>query len=79
MPQSMIHYQDYDELVSMLKKSDQNFDMELIDKAYHLALEAHGDQRYTHSRVSTNDEGVALGQLMALEAEYVSGGTAQDS
>lgn len=45
MPQSMIHYQDYDELVSMLKKSDQNFDMELIDKAYHLALEAHGDQR----------------------------------
>ena len=45
MPQSMIHYQDYDELVSMLKKSDQNFDMALIDKAYRLALQAHGDQR----------------------------------
>ena len=29
--------------------------------------------------VDLGDEGVALGQLMALEAEYVSGGTAEDS
>ena len=43
------------------------------------ALRACGLEVYTHSRVSTNDEGVALGQLMALEAEYVSGGTAEDS
>ena len=35
-----------------------------------------GFEVYTHSRVSANDEGVALGQLMILEAEYVSGGTA---
>lgn len=43
------------------------------------ALRACGLEVYTHSRVSTNDEGVALGQLMALEAEYVSCGTAEDS
>ncbi|MGN1112397.1 MAG: HD domain-containing protein, partial [Acutalibacteraceae bacterium] len=29
----------------MLKKSENSFDMELIDKAYQLALKAHGDQR----------------------------------
>lgn len=45
MPESTVHYQDYEELVQMLKKSDQTFDLELIDKAYRLALEAHGDQR----------------------------------
>ena len=39
-------------------------------------LRAEGFEVYTHSRVSANDEGVALGQLMILEAEYVSGGTA---
>ena len=38
-----------------------------------------GFEVFTHSRVSANDEGVALGQLMILEAEYVSGGTAENS
>ena len=42
-------------------------------------LRAEGFEVYTHSRVSANDEGVALGQLMILEAKYVSGGTAEDS
>lgn len=45
MPEGTIHYQDYEQLVELLKKSDNNFDMELIDKAYHYALDAHGDQR----------------------------------
>ena len=40
------------------------------------ALRAAGLEVYTHSRVSPNDEGIALGQLMILEAKYVSGGTA---
>lgn len=40
------------------------------------ALRAAGLEVYTHSRVSPNDEGIALGQLMILEASYVSGGTA---
>ncbi|MDP4120619.1 MAG: bifunctional (p)ppGpp synthetase/guanosine-3',5'-bis(diphosphate) 3'-pyrophosphohydrolase [Bacillota bacterium] len=39
------HYQDYEELVSMLQKSEHSYNFELIDKAYKLALEAHGDQR----------------------------------
>lgn len=42
-------------------------------------LRAEGFEVYTHSRVSANDEGVTLGQLMILEAKYVSGGTAEDS
>lgn len=45
MPERVIHYQDYEELVEMLKKSGNSFDMELIDKAYNYALKAHGDQR----------------------------------
>lgn len=45
MPEGVIHYQDYEELVEMLKKSENSFDMELIDKAYQYALKAHGDQR----------------------------------
>ena len=40
------------------------------------ALRAAGLEVYTHSRVSPNDEGIALGQLMILEASYVSSGTA---
>ena len=35
------------------------------------ALKAAGLEVYTHSRVSPNDEGVALGQLMILEASRV--------
>lgn len=45
MPERIIHYQDYEELVEMLKKSGNSFDMELIDKAYNYALVAHGNQR----------------------------------
>lgn len=45
MPEGTIHYQDYEQLVEMMSKSETSFDMELIDKAYHYALEAHGDQR----------------------------------
>ena len=42
-------------------------------------LRAQGLEVYTHSRVSANDEGISLGQLMILEANYVLGGTAEDS
>lgn len=42
-------------------------------------LRALGLEVYTHSRVSTNDEGISLGQLMILEASHVSGGTAENS
>ena len=42
-------------------------------------LRAAGLEVYTHSRVSANDEGLSLGQLMILEANYVLGGTAEDS
>ena len=45
MPENTLHYQDYVTLVEMLKKSDQTFDMELIDKAYRFAEKAHGSQR----------------------------------
>lgn len=40
------------------------------------ALRARGFDVYVHSRVSCNDEGISLGQLMIAEARYVSGGTA---
>ena len=39
-------------------------------------LRSAGFEVYTHSRVSTNDEGLSLGQLMILEEKYVSGFTA---
>lgn len=47
------------------------------------ALESAGFTVYTHSRVSCNDEGISLGQLMIAqnqgdENENVPGGTAQD-
>ncbi|MCR5636924.1 MAG: bifunctional (p)ppGpp synthetase/guanosine-3',5'-bis(diphosphate) 3'-pyrophosphohydrolase [Clostridiales bacterium] len=38
-------YQDYEELKRMLRESGQDYDMDLIDKAYKLADEMHGDQR----------------------------------
>lgn len=44
MPENTVHYQDYETLVEMLRKSDQTFNMELIDKAYRLAEKAHGSQ-----------------------------------
>lgn len=45
MPKTLIHYQDYEELKLLLSNSEHTFDTELIDKAYNLALKAHGDQR----------------------------------
>ena len=38
-------YQDYHELVELMKKSDHNYNYELVDKAYKFAEEKHGDQR----------------------------------
>lgn len=38
-------YQDYHELVDLMKKSNHEYDFELIDKAYRFAEEKHGDQR----------------------------------
>lgn len=45
MAHVQVHYQDYEELVELLQTSEQSYDMEKIDKAYHFALYAHGDQR----------------------------------
>ncbi|MCH5304550.1 MAG: bifunctional (p)ppGpp synthetase/guanosine-3',5'-bis(diphosphate) 3'-pyrophosphohydrolase [Ruminococcus sp.] len=39
------HYQDFSELLSILKKSNNNYDTRKIQKAYNLADKAHGDQR----------------------------------
>lgn len=39
------YYQDYHELVELMKKSDQSYNYELIDRAYRFAEEKHGDQR----------------------------------
>ncbi len=39
------HYQDYNELLSILNKSNNNYDLRKIQKAYNLAEQAHGDQR----------------------------------
>ena len=52
--------------------------MYLMDRLPRM-LRDRGLEVYTHSRVSPNDEGVALGQIMILEARYVSGGTSEDS
>ncbi len=45
MPEKTKYYQDYNELVELMKKSDQNYNYELIDRAYKLAEKMHGDQR----------------------------------
>lgn len=42
-------------------------------------LRALGFEVYTHSRVSANDEGISLGQLMIAEASNVSCGTSENS
>lgn len=42
---SVPHYQDYEQLVELLNKSSNNFNMQLIDKAYKLAEESHKNQR----------------------------------
>lgn len=38
-------YQSYDELVKLIKNSNKKFDLELIDKAYKLAVNAHAEQK----------------------------------
>lgn len=45
MPEKTKYYQDYNELVQLMKESDHNYNFELIDKAYQFANEMHGDQR----------------------------------
>lgn len=45
MAEKQKYYQDYNELVELMKNSDHNYDLELIDKAYRLADDKHGDQR----------------------------------
>lgn len=45
MGEVMVHYQDFHELMRMIKESGREFDTEKIEKAYNLALKAHGDQR----------------------------------
>ncbi|MEE1281968.1 MAG: HD domain-containing protein, partial [Acutalibacteraceae bacterium] len=45
MSETMIHYQDFDELIRMISESGKEYDLDLIHKAYELANEAHGDQR----------------------------------
>lgn len=46
MPEN-IHkfYQDYHELFDLMKKSDHNYNYELVERAYLFAEEKHGDQR----------------------------------
>ncbi len=45
MPDKPKYYQDYNELVELMKKSDHNYNFDLIDRAYQLADKMHGDQR----------------------------------
>ena len=45
MPDKPKFYQDYNELVDLMKKSDHNYNYELIDRAYQFANQMHGDQR----------------------------------
>lgn len=45
MPETLVHYQDFDELIRMISESGKEYDLDLIHKAYNLASEAHGDQR----------------------------------
>lgn len=38
-------YQSYDELVKLIKSSNKKFDLDLVDKAYKLAVSAHAEQK----------------------------------
>ena len=42
---NVAHYQDYNQLKELIEKSNQNIDMDKVEKAYRLAEEANGDQR----------------------------------
>jgi len=50
--------------------SGGSFQNMYIMKRLPKALEAHGFEVWRHRRVSTNDEGIALGQLMILNAKF---------
>lgn len=39
------YYRNYDELINMIDDSGKDFDRDVIDKAYKLALNAHGEQK----------------------------------
>ena len=39
------YYEDYHELVELMKKSSHDYNFELVEKAYRFAEEKHGDQR----------------------------------
>ena len=45
MSENQKFYQDYHELVELMKKSDHRYDFELVERAYLFAEEKHGDQR----------------------------------
>ncbi len=42
---NVAHYQDFNELLEIMKNSNNNYDTRKIQKAYNLAEAAHGDQR----------------------------------
>ena len=39
------HYQDFSELLKILSKSGNTYDLDKIEDAYHFAESSHGDQR----------------------------------
>ena len=45
MPEKPKYYQDYNELLELMRKNDHGYDFDLIEKAYRLAEKMHGDQR----------------------------------
>lgn len=45
MPDKPKYYQDYNELVELMKKSDHGYNFDLIERAYRFAEKMHGDQR----------------------------------
>lgn len=42
---NIAHYQDFSELIRIIKQSNNNYDLKKINKAYELAEESHGDQK----------------------------------
>ncbi len=42
---NIAHYQDFSELIRIIKQSNNNYDLKKINKAYELADNSHGDQK----------------------------------
>ncbi len=42
---NVAHYQDFSELINIIERSENSYDIEKITKAYKLAEKSHGDQR----------------------------------